>query len=91
MKTYEKPELIALSLSGNNRLCGDCEGKTTLLCNHLNIAGSILKMLEIDPDDNGIDGIDEDDFATVFGAGDDCVKPVMVYCKFTGSDTVAWS
>ena len=90
MKTYEKPKLIALSLSGNNRLCGDCEnGKT--LWNNPGIAGAILELVEISPDANNVPGIDEGDFATVFGDGDGCVKPVEVYCKFTGSDTVAWS
>ncbi|WP_302658941.1 hypothetical protein [uncultured Dysosmobacter sp.] len=89
MKVYEKPKLIAMSLSGNNRLCGDCAGGITLW-DHKNIAEAILILVR--REDKMLDGITEDDFVGVFGTGDGCTTPTEIYCKFTSTgDQVAWS
>lgn len=90
MKTYEKPELIALSLSGNNRLCGDCEGKTTLW-NNPALSRAVLLVVGRDENYDNESGITKGDFEGLFGTGDGCTQGLEAYCKFTGSDTVAWS
>ena len=92
MKTYEKPRLMALSLSGNDRLCGDCGDKSMTLWNNPSIAAIILEIAEINPASNGIDGIDKGDFDQVFASSQDgCARPVSAYCKFASATTVAWS
>ena len=99
MKTYEKPVLVALSLSGNDRLCGECtdEAKKNgfnsvqLLHNNIGLSSGILTLASLQ--DLITDGITENDFDSVFGTVDACSKPVDIYCKFSGSamNTVAWS
>lgn len=91
MKTYEKPRLVALSLSGNDRLCGDCAGVTTLY-NNQDLAQFILMMT--DPSRMN-DGIDRNDFVGIFGSDETGCNsyPVESYCKFSssGGNLVAWS
>lgn len=75
MKTYEKPRLNALSLSGNDMLCNSCD---------IDIIGdnadtNIKAMLEIFGDPS-----------QVLGSGEDCAIKVSIegYCKFTGANVV---
>ena len=92
MKVYEKPKLIAMSLSGNNRLCGDCADKSTLY-NNSTLAETILFAAGRDSGHDGISGISRGDFTGLFGTAEDsCVTPIEIYCKFTSSgEQVAWS
>lgn len=90
MKTYEKPKLIALSLSGNNRLCGDCAGKTTLW-NNQTLSESVLLVVGRDENYDGESGISKGDFVGLFGMGDECTQGLEAYCKFTSMQQVAWS
>lgn len=76
MKKYEKPRLMALSLSGNDMLCATCD---------IDIIGDngrkdIIEMLE------EIFGPIENLFAT----GEDCKQQIDVegYCKFTGTNVL---
>ena len=92
MKTYEKPCLTAISLSGNDHLCGSCADRNgKLLKDDLNLAGMLMDFFEFG---NANDGIDRDDFKGVFGNEVECTQvQVDNYCKFTstGSELVAWS
>lgn len=90
MKTYEKPKLIALSLSGNNRLCGDCAGKTTLW-NNQTLSQSVLWVAGRDENYDNESGITKGDFEGLFGTNDGCDKELDTYCKFTSMQQVAWS
>ena len=71
-KTYEKPKLIALSLSGNNMLCNTCA---------IDIIGDNAdKTFKETMDDFfGLDNA----FASY-----ECTEkiPIDGYCKFTGAD-----
>lgn len=93
MKTYEKPVLMALSLNANDQLCGTCadNGASILLYSDSTTAGLILRMLNRTPEYDGIAGISRGDFAGIFGTEDFCATPSDQYCKFTGSNLVAWS
>lgn len=77
MKTYEKPRLIAMSLSGNNTLCSSCE---------IDIMGDnadpTFKQLETDL------GV-----TFTFGEAESCATdgggiPVAGYCKFTATSNI---
>ena len=92
MKPYVKPKLIALSLNGNERLCGDCadNGAGTLLYNDSGL--SLFMQAFYGFGDN--DGISEkSDFIGVFGTNEGCTKGnIDDYCKFTyNGRLVAWS
>lgn len=90
-KTYEKPKLIALSLSGNNRLCGDCAGKITLSDNP-SIADAILMLAGRNDEIDGVPGLSKGDFDGLFGQEDQCKGgQIEAYCKFTSVNQVAWS
>ena len=90
-KTYEKPKLIALSLSGNNRLCGDCAGKITLSDNP-SIADAILMLAGRNDESDGVPGLSKGDFEGLFGQEDQCKGArIEAYCKFTSVNQVAWS
>ncbi len=90
-KTYEKPKLIALSLSGNNRLCGDCAGKITLSDNP-SIADAILMLAGRNDEIDGVPGLSKGDFEGLFGQEDQCKGArIEAYCKFTSVNQVAWS
>lgn len=95
MKTYQKPIMIALSLTGNEQLCGTCakEGGY-LLMNDKTLAEWLLTGMGLGLGDNGI--ADRSDFNQVFGTGESgCTTALNGYCKFTnnddGSRLVAWS
>lgn len=94
MKVYEKPKLMALSLSGNDQLCGSCReaGATTLLYQHalypeIAAIGNTLDWLIGDGDGK----IERADVSNVFGTNEGCRKVCESYCKFLGASTVAWS
>ena len=89
MKTYEKPMLVTLALSGNEQLCGSCsdDGASILLYQDSGLAGQ-FDWLVGDGDGNG----ERSDLIGCFGTGESgCSKPLEGYCKFTGNVTVAWS
>ena len=97
MKKYEKPCLTAITLSGNDQLCGSCADNGGLkLCDPSNewIANIILQGATAG-DNDGI--VEKSDFANLFGNEDECKGPGMVQfesaCKFssTGGWLVAWS
>ena len=92
MKKYEKPKLMALSLSSNDRLCGDCsdKGASNLLVEDKDLA------LEFDwlvGNGNGI--AERADVSGLFGTSEACDKVMIGYCKFTAAESgdkmVAWS
>jgi len=91
MKPYIKPKLVALSLSGNERLCGDCsKNNAELLYQDPELATQILQFFAVG-EDLSADGVTRDDFKVVFDDSS-CSTPVIGFCKFTASDTlVAWS
>lgn len=70
MKTYEKPSLIALSLSGNDMLCAGC----TLTFREDLLDAQTKSMIDL-----GVLNYDQ-----LFGSGDGCFATVEGYCKFTG-------
>lgn len=75
MKTYEKPKLIALSLSGNNMLCNSCD---------VDVIGTNAKFPGL------LDMIQDEYNSTAVFAQDECNTPVdsniYYYCKFTAPD-----
>lgn len=78
MKTYEKPKLIALSLSGNNMLCNTCA----------------VDIIAPFPDNNkGLVDTLEDFYGPInslFAAYEEscAVKPdITGYCKFTRAES----
>lgn len=93
MKTYEKPVLMALSLSGEDLLCGACSTSNMTLWNDASLAESILFLVGRDASYDKDETISEGDFEGIFGSGDGCSTPIQSYCKFTGSSDkmVAWS
>lgn len=92
MKTYEKPRLMALSLSGNERLCGDCaqRGASLLLYQDKEIAAFLMELYGFGSGDP-----DASDFVGVFGLTEQCSKKIVGFCKYSSLDetgqTVAWS
>ena len=77
MKTYEKPKLIALSLSGNNVLCNTCA----------------VDIIAPTKDQGLVDMLEDfyGPIETLFATGDtDCVTKIDYngYCKFTGANVV---
>lgn len=85
MKAYEKPRLIALSLQGNERLCGDCAaaGKSTAA----DLQPSVIMLIDAVVGNN--DGtLSREEFANVFASAEGCTGYTYdSYCKFTHSDT----
>ncbi len=92
MKPYEKPRLVAISLSANDRLCGDCvsQGGVALAGNEM-FAQQIL--IAAGRFDLIADGVDKSDFNSFFGSGEDCMNELESYCKFSSNNgqVVAWS
>ena len=92
MKTYEKPRLYAISLNGNEQLCGTCADKDAhLLCHDESLARMLMEFFEFG---DGDDVVEKSDFAGVFGTEVQCTKvQIDNYCKFssTGEALVAWS
>lgn len=87
MKPYEKPRLVALSLSGNNMLCSGCAVTT-----RNGIPAQIFDWLSENGysswDTNGNGIFDYGDNITgLFGVGIECGDGgVIGYCKFTASE-----
>lgn len=77
MKAYVKPELTALSLSGNEVLCAGCENSTYKLGADETLANTLLAALDFDQD----------------GELSDEELELAGYCKFTSTTglTVMWS
>ena len=102
LKTYVKPRLLALSLDGNERLCGDCAGADITLWDDLFDEQSTI-LSQIGLDDLVADGsLTKSELTGVFSAADyannvnHCATrqtTADVYCKFTGGTglTIAWS
>ena len=93
MKKYEKPVLTAITLSGNDQLCGSCAGGTTLFDKPA-LAQWILMKGGYGLGDDGV--VDGKDFIGLFGNSEtECSKKIESYCKFTSAnsdlDMVAWS
>ena len=94
MKPYEKPKIVALSLSGNEALCGSCADKYTLVDDTTGLAAYLMHMFDF-----GTGEPDRSDFENVFGAGDmvNGINPctdhqIVGFCKFTSTgQMVAWS
>lgn len=77
MKAYVKPELTALSLSGNEVLCGGCENSTYKLGADETLANTLLAAFDTDGDGD----LSEEELKNT------------IYCKFTSTTgfTVMWS
>lgn len=93
MKPYVKPKLIALSLSGNERLCGDCadKGAGTLLYDDPGLSFFIQGVYGVG---DGDPTSEKSDFSGVFGTNEGvCTRrQINGYCKFTyNGRLVAWS
>lgn len=89
MKVYTKPVMVALSLAGNEQLCGSCADRNAqyLLKNdQTNMAKLIDRELF-----NGDGTLTRQEAAQLFAAEDNCSMGTMMYCKFTSAITVAWS
>ena len=96
MKKYEKPQLMFLSLSGNDQLCGTCSDNHRMTINDNPIYQELIldARPEIDEDHDGI--LDRDEFHNCFGTTEkecaDTDHHIDNYCKFTSNTTlVAWS
>lgn len=95
MKTYEKPKLIALSLSGNDHLCGSCDGGLKL--GSMKETDALYMYFSAILDTNQDKKISRDEFmsSSAFGNDESCTIPVTGYCKFNsaqnGTPLVAWS
>ena len=78
MKTYEKPKLLALSLSGNNMLFWTCTFDVIGDNNQLPGFPEMVQEMIGKP-------ISEQCFA----ADENCAVPVAIdgYCKFTGAES----
>ena len=78
MKTYEKPRLNALSLSGNSLLCS-----CAIDAVEPNMNDSLKKALSLIP------GIDLSNTANLFTAADACKQPIDIdgYCKMSPTET----
>ena len=95
MKKYEKPVLTAITLSGNDQLCGSCaDKKGYVLVEDQTLAKVLMEFYQFG-DLN--DGVGADDFIGIFGnAEKDCSKiQIENYCKFNAVDNgnhhIAWS
>lgn len=96
MKTYEKPKLMALSLSGNDRLCGDCASGVQINTDPEGYYGLFGIFDSLYGDNDGL--LERSDFANAFASGEGSCSnqvPIVGYCKFTsvesGNQMVAWS
>ena len=92
MKTYEKPILMVLSLSGNDQLCGNCSEGLTIYDNPTLQGMIIAGRPEIDT--NQDNQLSRDEISKCFGTVDTgCTYKIDYYCKFasTGEKVVAWS
>ena len=92
MKTYEKPRLMFLALSGNDQLCGSCADGLPLN-NDPDLAEAMMDQFQIS--DLTGNGPSRDDFIGLFGNTEDqCSNKLDNYCKFTSTGPnplIAWS
>lgn len=79
MKAYVKPELTALSLSGNEVLCGGCSDNGGFPLGDPDIAQDFM---EWDTNNDGTISANE---------VDDAIAADNTYCKFSYAITVIWS
>lgn len=79
MKTYEKPKLIALSLSGNNMLCSSCQFDV-IGDNADPLAATIKDMANVTT-------ITEQNFASDEPCQVKLDIDITSYCKFTGAQS----
>ena len=94
-KTYIKPTVEILSLTGNEQICGACadKGGELLYKNPESTQAGIIDTIV------AINGYGEDDgvltkqeASKAFGPDESCVVEIEYYCKFTSTgDMVAWS
>lgn len=94
MKTYQKPVMIALSLTGNEQLCGTCaDRKASLLLK--DDKSWALMLMQLYGFGNAANGADRNDFVGVFGNEEQCNRfQIDGYCKFSSSgenQIIAWS
>ena len=89
MKTYVKPAMMALSISANDMLCGNCTKPTR------NDMGWILALDGLDfgegkilVKDSNNDGAISESETNLFAADEDCRVTYENYCKFSGADDV---
>jgi hypothetical protein len=87
MKTYQKPVMIALSLTGNEQLCGSCIDASIKLYNDQ--TGAALAIDRLSGNGDGV--LTRAEVSNLFGFEDNCKHPTEIYCKFTSAQTVAWS
>ena len=87
MKTYQKPIMIALSLTGNEQLCGSCVDASIKLYNDKTGVAELLGKIIGNADGK----LTRAEAAQLFSSSESCVAPTEVYCKFTSAQTIAWS
>lgn len=83
MKTYEKPRLIALSLSADDMLCSGCDLKTKDTSDYF---VQILNQL-FDSNEDGY--VDSSELGGLFASSEQCSEfndAFGAYCKFTAAD-----
>lgn len=89
MKPYEKPRLVALSLNGNEILCGSCSDNKALYLLY-NDQTNIATLLDATIGNN--DGtLQRSEISNLFGETEGCAQPIDLYCKFSSQITIAWS
>lgn len=79
MKPYEKPRLVALSLSGNDMLCGGCTYPTR------NSSDGFLATLDL-LYGNGDGFLEDGELGTLFVQSEHCEAISKNYCKFTSAE-----
>ena len=96
MKKYEKPLLTAVSVSGNDQLCGSCSDEAAK-------QNKTPELLYKDPNSalawqidfisgDGVKPLTRQEASNAFGTGEACKDTVTQYCKFTSTGSlVAWS
>lgn len=83
MKQYEKPRLVALSLSANDMLCSGCDLKTK---DQNDFFVGILNGM-FDQDGNGY--VDSNEIGGLFASQEQCSEyndNYGAYCKYTAAD-----
>lgn len=96
MKKYEKPMLIALSLNGNERLCGDCSADPAREWTDIAM-DTFIFVVGLNGNSTYTDGVTKTEFENLFSVKDtgvnDCIVDLTTeqYCKFTSQIHVAWS
>ena len=96
MKKYEKPVLMALSLSGNEQLCGECASKGAAFLVKDNTAPFEYVASLFGDQDTVVERSDFDNThlgntKNIFGLPENCEFTTGVHCKFTSIEVIAWS